>query len=100
MQAMTELLPNDFIERDSDSNIESAYVELKRTKDYSNTELYPTEMLEARYRYWINEMFSPVRSERNKQEIKRLTTIMLFEAAARSGTLRNLEELYNLEDAN
>lgn len=87
----------EFTERASQiDTVESAYNELSKSHDYANEELFTTEQLEEKRRYWQGELQNPLRSERNLQEVKQLVDFLIFEIAFRNGTLGVLDSYYKV----
>ena len=78
-------------------SIESTHYERERAHDYSSIEAdgeytYSLTRLEALGRVWIQEESNPLRSERSRAEARRISDLLAFEIAYRSGELRKLEE--------
>lgn len=79
-------------------DIASTYTELQRAHEYSNEELYPLSRLEALGTFWMEEETNPARSPRSQAEAKRITTLLSFECAWRTGRIQTLIDFYGGQD--
>lgn len=74
--------------------IESTYYELLRSHDYSNEEIYPTTRLEELGMTWMVQEDNPDRSVRSRNEANKITKLIAFEVAWRTGRVQTLIDFY------
>lgn len=78
-----------------DDEIANGYLELQRSKDYSDEKLYPMHRIEALGFFWMEEETNPLRSPRGQEEARQITKLLTFEAAYRQGRIGELTAFYN-----
>lgn len=89
----------EYIERQSPiDNIQSAYNELLKSHEYADEDMFTTEQLKEKGRYWLGELQNPLRSARNLEEVNQLVNLLLFEIAVRNGEVDSLESYYKIPD--
>lgn len=89
----------EYIERESPiDNIQSAYNELLKSHEYADENLFTTEQLKEKGRYWLGELQNPLRSERNLEEVNQLVNLLLFEIAVRNDEMDSLESFYKIPE--
>lgn len=89
----------EFVERYNPiDDIESTHYALLKSSEYSHETaegyLYSEVALGSLYRYWKNESFNELRSERSRKVANSIAERALFEVAIRNGELKKLEETY------
>lgn len=77
-----------------DDEIVSTHIELQRSRDYSNEDLYPLSRLEEMGTFWMGEEDNPLRSPRSQNEAKRITKLIAFECSYRTGRVQVLIDFY------
>jgi hypothetical protein len=77
--------------------IESTHSELIRAHDYSDEELYTTDMLRNLANKWDEEACNPIRSERSKKVCGLIASMCTFELAYRLGRVDTMINFYKGE---
>lgn len=96
---MSKEVEQEYIERYNPiDDIESTHYALMQSSEYSHETLegytYTDVALGSLFRYWTNESFNELRSERSRKVAKSIAERALFEVASRNGEVKSLEALY------